>query len=88
MGMEVRQGDEDGKRRWGRLTLEEVRLEVDLEEVSSQSLDRVIEGKNVDALSVLDVVAGVYASDVTKLDTKVVAGDLVELDLALVNVLG
>lgn len=74
------------------------------------TLNRVVEGKNVDALSVLDVMASVDGGDVTELHTEVVASDydgrkqsalrrpraakkggqltLVDLDLALVDILG
>lgn len=39
------------------------------------TLDRVVEGEDVNPLSVLDVVAGVNGGDVTKLDAEVVARD-------------
>jgi hypothetical protein len=67
------------------LTLEEVRLEVDLEQVPAEALDRVVEGEDVHALAVLDVVALVDVHKVAELDADVVARDLVELDLALLD---
>lgn len=94
----------------GAVRLEEVRLEEDVEDVARETLDRVVKGEDVDALAVLDVVAGVDSADVGELDAEVVARDcvargrresarellpvgerertLVELDLALVDVLG
>lgn len=40
-----------------------------------RTLDGVIERKDVDALSVFDIVAGVDGSNVAKLDTEVVTSD-------------
>jgi hypothetical protein len=68
-----------------KLTLKEVRLEVDLEQVPAEALDRVVEGEDVHALAVLDVVALVDVHKVAELDADVVARDLVELDLALLD---
>jgi hypothetical protein len=42
--------------------LHEVRLEEDLEEVAGDALDCVIDGQDVDALAVLDVLAGVHGA--------------------------
>jgi hypothetical protein len=69
-------------------TFEEVGLEVDIEDVSAQTLDGVVEGKNVDALAVLDVEARVYVNEITKLDAQVITSDLVQLDAALLDVVG
>ena len=68
------------------LTFKEVRLEVDLEDVAAQALDGVIERKNVDAFTVLDIQAWVDIDHVTELNAKVVAGNLIHLDLALLDV--
>lgn len=56
-------------------SLKEVRLQVDLEEVTGQTLDRVVERQNVHSLAVLDIVAGVNVTEITELDSKVVSGD-------------
>ncbi len=37
------------------LTFKEVRLEIDLKEVTRKTLDRIVEGEDVDALAILDV---------------------------------
>jgi hypothetical protein len=59
----------------GSVGLEEVRLEVDLEEVSGDALDGVVDGEDVDALSILDISAGVKRHDISKTDTQVLADD-------------
>lgn len=70
------------------LTLEEVRLEVHVEDVAAEALDGVVERQNVHTLSVLDVQALMYVYEITELDTQVVTGDFVHLDLALLDVVG
>ena len=69
-------------------TFEEVRFKINIEEVTAETLDGVVEGKDVYALAVLDVQARVHVDHVAKLDTEVVTGDLVHLDLALLNSIG
>lgn len=59
----------------GSVGLEEVGLEVNLEEVSGDTLDSVVDGEDVDALSVLDICAGVKRNDISKTDTQVLADD-------------
>ena len=71
-----------------RLTFEEVRLEVDLEQVAGKTLDRVVEWEDVDTLAILDVQARVDVDNIAELDSKVVAGDLVHLDFALFHGVG
>ena len=39
------------------------------------TLDRVVEGEDVDPLSVLDVLARVHVAEITELDSKVVSGN-------------
>ena len=67
-------------------TFEEVGLEVNIEDVTAETLDGVVEGKDVYALAVLDVQARVHVDHVAKLDTEVVTGDLVHLDFALLDI--
>lgn len=57
----------------GPVGLQKVGLEVHIEPVSRQSLNRVIDGQNVNPLSVLDVRAGRNRDDVAKTDAEVVA---------------
>ena len=68
-------------------TLKEVWLEVDVENVAAETLDRVVEWQDMYALSVLDVEALMNMNKVSELDTQVVTGDLVHLDLALLDVI-
>ena len=71
---------------WQRLrTLKEIWLEVNLENVTRETLDRVVEWEDVDALAVLDVQAGVYVHNIAELHAQIVTGDLIHLDLALLN---
>ena len=67
-------------------TLKEVGLEVNVEDVAAETLDRVVEWQNVDTFSVFDIKALVDMYEVTELDAKVVTRDLVHLDLALLDV--
>jgi hypothetical protein len=69
-------------------TFEEVGLEVDIEDVATQTLDRVIKGQDVDAFSVLDVEALVDIDEIAELDAEVVSRDLVHLDAAFLDVVG
>lgn len=55
---------------------EEIWLQVDLKNVSTQSLDRVIKGENVDAFPVLNVMAGLDVTQIAQFHAKVVAGHL------------
>lgn len=59
----------------GAVRLEEVGLEEDVEDVAGEALDRVVERQDVDALAVLDVVAGVDGGNVAELDAQIVASD-------------
>lgn len=59
----------------GSVGFEEVGLEVDLEEVSGDALDSVVDREDMDALSVLDISAGVKRDDISKTDTQVLADD-------------
>ena len=67
---------------------EEVGLEVHLKEVTANTLDGVIEGQNVNAFTVIDAWARVDVHEIAKLDTQIVARNLVHLDLAFLNVIG
>ena len=69
------------------LTLKEIWLEVNIEDITGETLDRVVEWEDVDALAVLDVQAGVYVHNIAELHAQVVTGDLVHLDLALLDVI-
>ena len=64
-------------------TLEEVWLEVNIEDVAAETFNRVVEGKDVDTLSVFDIKALMYVHKIAKL----VAGDLVHLYASLFDVI-
>ena len=64
-------------------TFEEVRFEINIEEVTAETLDGVVEWKDVHSFTVLDIEALVNVDEITELDSEVVSGDLVYLDLAL-----
>ena len=66
-------------------TFEEVRFEINIEEVTAETLDGVVEWKDVHSFTVLDIEALVNVDEITELDSEVVSGNLVYLDLALFN---
>lgn len=70
------------------LTLEEIWFQVYIENVSGETLNRVVEGQDVDALAVLDVQALVHVDKITELDSQVVTSNFVHLDLAFLDVIG
>jgi len=72
----------------GAVGLEEVGLDEDVEEVSGQALNAVVKGQDVDPLAVLDVVAWVDGGDISELYSQVVPSHLVELNLALIDIVG
>jgi hypothetical protein len=61
----------------GPVSLEEVGLEEDLEPVSGQAFDRVVDGEDVDPLAVLDVRTFGNRDDVAESDSEVVSDDSV-----------
>ena len=70
------------------LTLKEIRLDVYIENITTQSLDRVIEGENVYALAIFDVQTLVDIHKIAKLDAKVVTGNLVHLYATFLDIVG
>ena len=66
-------------------TFEEVRFEINIEEVTAETLDGVVEWKDVHSFTVLDIEALMNVNEITELDSEVVSGNLVYLDLALFN---
>ena len=67
-------------------TLQEVWLEVNIEDVAAETLDRVVEGQNVYTLSVFDIEALVNVDKITQFYAEVVASDFVHLNAALLDV--
>ena len=59
-------------------------IPINLENVTAQTLDRVIERKYVDALAVLDVEALVNIDEVAEFHSQIVAGHFVHLDSVFV----
>ena len=62
----------------------EVGLEVNIEEVAGNTLDGVVEGKDVDALAVRDVTARGYSNNIGEADAEVLSDDLVHTDVGVV----
>ena len=69
------------------LALEEIRLDVYTEDIAIQTLDGVIEGKNVHTLAIFDVKAPADIHKITKLDAKVVACNLVQLYATFLDII-
>jgi len=70
------------------LALKEIRLDVYVENIAAQTLDRVIERKNVHALSIFDVKTLVNVDKIAELDAKVVTCDLVHLYTTFLDIVG
>ena len=65
------------------LTIEEIRLQVHIEDVSAKTLDSgVVKRKYVNVLPILNVEALVHVNEVSELYLQVVAGHCVDLDAA------
>jgi len=64
----------------GSVSVLEVRLEVDLGDVSREAFDGVCVRQHVDFLEVRDVWERVYCDDVSEFDSKVVSRDFVNRD--------
>jgi len=58
------------------LTVEEIRLQAHIEDVSAKTLNGVVKRKCVHALPVLNIEALVHVNEVTELYSQVVAGHL------------
>jgi len=71
----------------GTIGFEEIRFEVNIENISTKTLDRVVEWKNMDTFAIFDVKTLVYDSNVAKFDSQIIASDLVHLDFALFNII-
>ena len=69
-------------------TLQEVWFQVNIEDIPAKTLDRVIEGENVNAFAVFDIGTLVNDRDIPKLHSEVVSGHLVHLNLPLFDVIG
>jgi hypothetical protein len=70
------------------LALKEIRLDVYIKNITTQSLDRVLEGKNVHALAIFDVETLVNIHKIAKLDAKVVTCNLVHLYASFLDIIG
>ncbi len=67
---------------------EKVGLEVHLKDVSTETLDGVIERKDMHALAVFDVQTLMDVDEIAEFHSQIVTGDFVHLDLALFDVVG
>jgi hypothetical protein len=69
------------------LTIEEIRLQVHIKDVSAKALDGVIKWKYVHTLPVLNIEALVHVNEVSELYLQVVAGHFVHLDVAFLYII-
>ena len=69
-------------------TLKEIGLEIDIEDIAAQPLNRVIEWQNVYALSIFDVKTLMDIDKVTKLDAKIITCNLVNLYATFFDIVG
>lgn len=70
------------------LTLEAIRFQVDLENVTTQTLNQVVEGKYMYTLAILDVKTLVNVDKVTRFHLQVVVCHFVHLDSTFFYVIG
>jgi hypothetical protein len=70
----------------GEITFGKVRLEVDIKNVTAQTLDRVVERQNVDPLAVFYIQAWMDVNEIAQFNVQVVTSDFVQLDPAFVDV--
>lgn len=71
----------------GNHTIREIRFEVHIEDVPTETFNRIVKGKDVHAFSVFDIRALVNVNEITKLHPQIVTGDFVHLNSALLNVI-
>lgn len=69
-------------------TFEEIWLQVDIENVSTQTLNRIIERKYMNPLPILDIKTLVHIDEICEFNAKVITGNFVHLDSTLFNVIG
>jgi hypothetical protein len=74
------------KDEWTR-TLEEIRLEVDLEYITTESFDGIVERQYVDTFAIFDVKTLMNIDEVTEFHPQVVASHFVHLDSTFVDVI-
>jgi len=68
-------------------TLKEIWLEVHVENVAAESLDRIVKRQNMHSFSIFDVQALVHIDDIAELHAQVVSSDLVELDATFLDII-
>ena len=69
------------------VSLEEIGLEVNLKDIATEPLNRVVERKYVNTFPVFNLLQRVDVDKVAQFAAKVVTRDLVDLDLALIYVI-
>lgn len=69
-------------------TFKEIWLEVDVENVSTQTLDRVIERKDVNTFAVLDIETLMHVDEIGQFDPEIIASNLVHLNPTFLDVIG
>lgn len=69
-------------------TFKEIWLEIDIKNIFTQALDRVLEGKDVDTPAILDIEARAHANKITYLDTEIITDNPIYLDVTFRSLLG
>ncbi len=69
-------------------TLKEIRLDIHIENIATQTLNRVVEWQNVYALSIFNVKTLMDINEVAKLDAKIVTRNLVHLYATFFDIVG
>jgi hypothetical protein len=67
--------------------IEEVRLQINFEQVTTQTLNGVVKGEDMYPLSVLDIETLVNIDKITEFYTQVVSRNLVQLDASFLDVI-
>jgi hypothetical protein len=69
-------------------TFEKIGFEINVKDVSAQTLYRIVEWQDVYTLSVFDIQSLMDMDEITELDSQVVASDFVHLDSTILYVIG
>jgi hypothetical protein len=69
-------------------TFKEIGLKIDVENVSTEALDRVIERKYMHPFSILDIETLVHVDEISQFDPEVITCNLVHLDSTFLDVIG
>jgi hypothetical protein len=70
------------------ITFKEVRFEINIKDVSTKALDRVIKRQDMHSFSIFDVKALVHIDEVAEFDSEIVASHFIHLYTTLLDVVG